>query len=140
MKLVILSIFFILLTSTASSQQDSTILKGDWFQIGKNYKGNTLLIRSTYVSKESGKIKIWIKETGNIEREGNKIYKNGVEQTLFTIDCLNKKMELMQSITYNSSGKIVSHLDIPEYKLEWQDVVPDSDGEFLLNKVCLLFN
>ena len=54
-------------------------------------------------------------------------------------DCFGKQLRLISIAHYNSRVVAVSNVQFQNYETEWSDVLPDSVGEMLLEKVCELF-
>jgi len=121
----------------------------DWIYVGTDKDGGKWYLKSSYVKKgdlsalEDG-VKIWTKkESGKTTiKKGNKTftYTNVKELQLIVADCTDKKIKIITSSVYNSQGKTIDSWTLKEYEQEWVDVVPESVGEMLLNKICNLFN
>jgi len=92
----------------------------------------------------SGSIKIWTKKDlkkTTVKKNGKVFaYTNAKELQLIYADCANQRIKLVISTVYNSQGKPVDSWTNGPYEQEWIDVVPDSMGDSLLDKICELFN
>lgn len=137
--IIILSLFFFGQTSYCQ----------DWISVGTDSGGNKWYIKSSYVKKEgygdSGdNIRIWTKKELNkktIKKNGKSLtYTNVKELQLIVGDCNERKIKFVTTIVYNSQGKLIDSYTLEEYEQEWQDVVPESMGEAILDKICELFN
>ena len=95
-------------------------------------------------SKREGDTKIWIKEVGNkIEYTNSakkKLFIKGYKLFLLDTNCEEMQMAVMQTALYNSLGKLVQNKVEPSYSVTFEDVIPDSIGEFWLNEACSLLN
>jgi len=121
----------------------------DWVSVGSDLDGNKWYVKSTYVKKEGfgdsgGEIRIWTKKElkkKTIKKNGKAlVYLNVKELQLIVADCTDKKIKFVTTTVYNSQGKLIDTFTLEEYEQDWHDVVPDSMGEALLDKVCELFN
>lgn len=121
----------------------------DWISVGTDSDGGKWFIKSTYVKKEGfgsseGSIRIWTKKELNrktIKKGGKSLtYTNVKELQLIVVDCGDKKIKFVTTTVYNSQGKVIDSFTLEDYEQEWHDVVPDSIGEAMLDKVCVLFN
>lgn len=129
----LLSILFFLLPIALFSQ--------DWTLISEK-NGTAYYIRKH--SKREGDTKIWIKEVGNkIEYTNSakkKLFLKGYKLFLLDTNCEEMQMAVLQTALYNSLGKLVQNKVEPSYLVTFEDVIPDSIGEFWLNEACSLLN
>jgi hypothetical protein len=120
----------------------------DWTYVGSDTEGSKWYVKSSYVSKDgysnSGSIKIWTKKElkkTTVRKNGKTLtYTNAKELQLIFADCTDKRIKFVTTTVYNSQGKVVDSWTLEDYEQEWNDVVPDSMGEALLDKICELFN
>lgn len=116
----------------------------DWVSVGTDTEGTKYYTKSTYVSKDGENIKIWTKQElkkTTIKKNGKTLtYLNAKELQLLVIDCTEKRIKIISKIVYNSQGNVVDNWTLKDYEQEWVDVVPDSMGEAMLQKICELFN
>lgn len=120
----------------------------DWTFVGADKDGNKWYVKSSYVSKDeytnNGIIKIWtkkeiLKET--IKKNGKSVtYSNVKELQLIFADCTERRIKFVSSVAYSAQGKVLNNWTLEDYEQEWNDVIPDSMGEAMLNKICELFN
>ncbi len=121
-------------------------LAQDWVYAGSDNEETKYYVKSTYVSKDNyeGGIKVWTKKEkkkATVKKNGKTLtYLNAKELQLLVIDCGEKKMKIVSTIVYNSQGKVVDSWTLKDYEQEWDDIVPDSMGEAMLDKTCELFN
>lgn len=132
---------FIVLTSKVSAQ--------DWVYIGQDVKGNKSYCQSKYVSKggnfgNESIYKVWTKKVYKstfIYKNGKKVAVNNVYTLcLSEYDCSEKREKIISTSTYNTSGNLIDSYKVPEYLQEWNEIVPESIGEAIINKICELFN
>lgn len=114
---------------------------GEWLQIEKG-KDHVYYLRSHQFLSGDVK-KVWIKDVQkklqSISKTGKKIFLlNGYTISLREVNCSTRQSKLISYVDYNSSGKVIFSNNIEEYEQSWDDVVPDSVGEFLLDKTCEL--
>jgi hypothetical protein len=121
----------------------------DWVLVGADSDNNNWYIKSSYVSKDgydgtSGNIKIWTKKElkkTSVKKNGKTLtYTNAKELQLVFADCNDRKIKFVTTTVYNSAGKVISSWTLADYQQEWIDVVPDSMGESMIDKICELFN
>ena len=120
----------------------------DWTFVGADRDGNKWYVKSSYVSKDeftnNDIFKIWtkkevLKET--IKKNGKTLtYSNAKELQLIFADCTERRIKFVSSIVYSAQGKVLNNWSLEDYEQEWKDVIPDSMGEAMLNKICELFN
>jgi len=118
----------------------------DWILVGSDSDGDKWYIKSSYVSKDNygGGIKLWVKKEvkkTTIKKKGQSFtYINAKELQLLVADCSERKIKFVASTLYNSQGKVVNNWTLEDFNQEWLDVVPDSIGEIMLEKICELMN
>lgn len=115
---------------------------GEWINIRKE-KNGAIYLRSDELSLDNIK-KVWIKDVQKkleiISEKGKKIIiLNGYTVSLREFDCTLRKSKLISYINYNSKGKVIYSAKKEDYEQSWEDVAPDTVGEFLLTKTCELF-
>lgn len=141
MKSVIIILSLFLVGQTSYCQ--------DWVSVGSDADGGKWYIKSTYVKKDgfgnSGdNIRIWTKKElkkTTIKKNGKSLtYTNVKELQLIVADCTDRKIKFVTTTVYNSQGKVIDSYTLEEYEQDWHDVVPDSMGEAMLDKICELFN
>jgi hypothetical protein len=130
----ILFALFILISNYTFSQ--------DWQYAGSSQSGNMYYLRDAGTS-DIGYRKYWLKTVAKnlsyIKNGKNINLTNGYSMELFEYNCSSKQIKLLSIYHYNSSGKVVYSLTIPFYRTEWTDVLPDSVGEMILDKACVLY-
>ena len=119
----------------------------NWIEIGKsNISDETFYINSTYISNENSIVKVWIKtitvkEITNSKSKSKSKKKIQTEKKfLYDFDCANKKLRILYGIFYNASGNVTEKFNPDENEISWEISIPDSLGEYLLNKSCELYN
>lgn len=121
----------------------------DWIYVSSDKDGDKWYIKSTYVKKDGfgnagDNIKIWTKKElkkTTVKKGGKTLtYTNAKELQLIIVDCTDRRIKIVTTTVYNSQGKSVDSYTYEEYEQEWMDVVPDSMGEVMLDKICELFN
>lgn len=121
----------------------------DWIYVSSDIKGDKVFVKSTYVSKggdfgNTDVIKVWTRRESKV----GSIVKNGKEIKVYNVkimilreyNCSDKTTKLISQTTYNSKGIVIETFKVPDYEQEWTEVVPESIGEAVLDKVCELFN
>lgn len=120
----------------------SVVYGQDWQYAGSSDSGDKYFLKNSSVTIEGNK-KVWSKRIGKTitYTKGGKKYTivNGHMLALHEYNCEQRQSKLLSAAFYNSKGTLVYSLTIQEYLTEWTDVVPDSIGEMLLEKVCELF-
>lgn len=121
----------------------------DWLYVSSDKEGSKWYVKSSYVSRDgydgnSGNIKIWTKKElkkRTIKKKGKTLtYTNAKELQLIFADCSDRKIKFVTTTVYNSEGNVIDSWTLEDYEQEWNDVVPDSMGEAMLDKICGLFN
>lgn len=74
-----------------------------------------------------------IRAENNLSTEGYDKYSHTME--LVEINCIKRQARWLTSIDYDEKGEVLESRDTPESR--WNDVVPDSIGETILEKVCV---
>ncbi len=133
-----LRIFFLLLIFFASQ----SCFSQNWIYVGKSGKGDTWYLRNITTS-DYGNKKVWSKRLAKsiTYQKRGKFYTmiNGYCLELREYDCSGKQSKLLSLAYYNSTGSVVHSFRLQDYETDWDDVLPDSIGETLLNKFCFLF-
>ena len=140
MKAIILIISILLIGQKSIAQ--------DWIYVSTDKEGGKWYVKSTYVLKNgynnSGSIKIWTKKElkkTTVKKNGKTFtYTNVKELQLIYADCSDRRIKFITTTVYNSQGKVVHSWTNEEYEQEWIDVVPDSVGNAMLDKICELSN
>lgn len=130
--LYIISSFF--LHSNAFSQT------GEWLPVAINKTGDTNFIKSHYVNKENGKIKIWVKNTSKDYSFRNKIYEKVIQKALLIVDCFEKQEAVLTVLVYLPNGELLTKVIVEDYEIKWHDIPPESIMEMRDNTICELFS
>lgn len=140
----ILSITFALMSHLSQIEDTTTFIvlsQPDWIMATSTSDRNEVYyIKSSYVKKEYSEIKVWVKVKSKTTKIKNKVYSNTEEKQLWMVNCSERQYKLLKSITYNSSGNVINSDERSEYAVPWDDIIPDSIGEGVVDKVCSLFN
>ena len=134
-KKIALTIFVCLITSSVFSQT--------WIYFGSSIDDlNKHYIRSACVSND-GTIKVWekiiSKKLTYINNQKSKTIINGYKILLKEYDYYGRKMKIHSVLTYDINGKLVDSFTLENYSNSWQDVVPESIGEMMMNRAFELF-
>ncbi len=141
MRKLFIFLFLFLLSLKGISQ--------DWTFVSTDVDGDKWYIKSSYISKRGfenldNAIRIWTKKElkkKTVKKNGKSlIYANVKELQLIEADCNDKRIKIITTILYNSSGKVIDTRAVAEYEQEWRDTVPESMGEAIIQKICELFN
>jgi hypothetical protein len=141
MKSLIIALFFLFAGHSSFCQE--------WVYVGADTDGDKWYVKSSYIKKEgfnnpADEIRIWTKKElkkTTIKKNGKSLtYTNAKELQLIVVNCTDKQIKFVTTTVYNSQGKVIDSYTLEEYEQEWVDVVPDSMGEAMLNKICGLFN
>lgn len=120
----------------------------NWIYAGADAQDVEWYVKSTYIKKyklgsSTEKIRLWIKiefKEKKIENNGKPLtLKNAKELQLIIADCTDRKIKIVTTTTYNSEGMVIDNFNPNEFEQVWDDVVPDSIGDTVLNKICELF-
>ena len=126
---------------TALEIAKQALRENEWIDARTLANGDKLFLKSSYVSKNESLIKIWAKKEFkkmSLNKNGRRItYKNGTSLALFEINCNDRKVKIDSNIYYDSQGNIIERSDAVG---DWENAIPDSNGEFILDKACSLFN
>lgn len=126
---------------TALEIAKQALRENEWIDVRTLANGDKLFLKSSYVSKNESFIKIWAKKEFkkmSLNKNGRRItYKNGTALALFEINCNDRKVKIDSNIYYDSKGNIIESSDTEG---DWENAIPDSNGEFLLEKACDIFN
>jgi hypothetical protein len=120
----------------------------DWVYVSSGADETKWYVKSEYVKKgdydSKDNIRIWTKKElkkTTIKKSGKNVtYTNVQELQLIVADCSERKIKFVSGTVYDSQGKLIDSWSVPDYSQEWADVVPDSMGEAMLDKICELFN
>jgi hypothetical protein len=139
-KLFVISVMALLMYTKLFSK--------DWVYIGKDNYGDIYYCQSTHVSKGSSfkgqfTYRVWTKKIckSSYIIKGNKKIKvtNVTEKALREYDCINKRTKFISTVIYNSKSEVIYSYKPSEHMTDFEDVIPDSIGESLLEKICELF-
>mgnify|MGYP000417334654 CR=1 FL=1 len=129
-------IFFILIILSIKAKSQ------DWIYVGNGKNGSKYYIRNNSI-KENNNTRVWVKIIANKMQyvKNGKTYDliNGTSLDHYEFDCSLRQMKLLSYAYYNSKGSLVHSKNLNYYLSDSEDVLPDSIGEMLLNKVCELF-
>lgn len=115
--------------------------QSQWILAGKSHDGDAYYVQSKFISKSDidGSVRLWVKVVERKHVIGKKIYSNTIMKQLVDFDCSLKRQRLNTVVIYSSSGSVLAQYPETDDE-EWMNVVPDSVGEDVNQKVCELFN
>jgi tetratricopeptide (TPR) repeat protein len=135
------------LASLGRMYANQKLKEKEWTYVGVANDGDRFYVKSSYLTKEEGIVKIWVKsisKSASFYKYGKKFsYNNVKKMLLYEIDCTELKIRASSSVWYNTSGNVIYNNDtgFDEYdEGSWKHVVPESIGEAIYKKVCELFN
>lgn len=111
-----------------------------WVKINEAEMGlleiDTDSLQYTDIENPSRIFKGWSKLTlyKNLPEDGLKIGDHA--KSLQHYDCLNKQIKLVSYISYNEKEVVES---IQHENPKFQDVIPESSGEYVLNSICKIW-
>ncbi len=102
---------------------------------------NVESIKESFFGDENGKyIEFWVKEKyKNSHKINGKIYKNPFIQSKYLVDCSHSKYKILSEVSYTLNGKVINSRRFNEYE-SFDDVVPDSVGDLILDSACKFHN
>lgn len=119
---------------------EKTIKENDWINV-LSQNEQQWFIKSTFVSRDGGIIKIWIKENlqkKSLIKNGKTInYVNAKMMMLAEFDCINKMSKFNSTVYYDSKGNVLQR---STNETNWEDITPETIQELLFTKVCERFN
>jgi len=137
-KLICLLLVLFMINNVGYSQESD-----DWIYVGVSKGGDRMYVKSSYVSKDEGVVTIWVKQYAKKKtfttRGKSATYTNVSVLTLYQVDCDQTKINSKSMYIYNAGGILLKSIKLEDYESNWTDVIPDSMGEALFNKVCELF-
>lgn len=131
MKQLFVSICFLLFSFITYGQE-----KEGWIYVGKATDGTLYYLKSEVVSTN----KIWTMTILPNWSYKKVPYKNVTVKELIQFDCGDKQMKTYQFVYYSSKGNLILSEQYEEYETMWQNSIPESMGEVIINKICELFN
>ena len=140
MKSIFLTTTIVMIALTSFAQ--------DWVYVGADSDENKWYVKSEYVKKGSlddseNSFRIWTKKElkkTTIKKNGKTLtYTNVKELQLIVADCEERKIKFVTNTVYDSQGKIIESNTLLDFLQAWVDVVQDSMGEAMLDKICELF-
>jgi len=116
----------------------TVIAQSNWISIGKGTNDEEMLMQDRYATKNNTTIEVWTKIKKRKIEILDKTYKNAELKTLYSLNCGERKLLVKRTILYSEKGDvIVESRQRPTDN--YDDVVPDTLGEILLDKACELF-
>lgn len=128
------------LSNYSSFSQDIVDSKPDWVVIGSDGQEAKYYVKSEYVKKDEEGIKIWTRTIFKKQAVGKIVYNNLDYKVLMVINCEEKQLKVISAVYYTSSGELIKSYNIEEYLQKWEDAVPGSVGERIINYVCDNYN
>ena len=110
----------------------------DWNYTCTGNDGTIHYIRSEYVSKSEGGIKIWQKVVYPKKIINKKLYTHVIEQSLVMFNCDRRQYMLFEDVEYSKEGTVLENFSFDNTK--WENIPPGTMIESDLFKVCELFN
>lgn len=136
---------FITIISSHLMAQISTESTPDWTYVTAQLKHNNdtclVYIKPTCIYSDNGIIKIWSKEYSQIKEVNNNYYENEISMTLFLFNCRTQEMKILTVVEYDQNGNKLYDSEIGnDPNNNWQNIIPETVGDKLINKACELFN
>ena len=131
MKPVFVTLCLLLCSLITYSQE-----KEGWVYVGKATDGTLSYVKTEVVSYN----KIWtltVLPTWSYKKVN---YKNVTVKELIQFDCKGRQTKSYQMVFYTSKGNVIVSEQYEQYETKWENTIPESMGEILLNKICELYN
>jgi hypothetical protein len=105
----------------------------DWQLLGRTTDGlSTLYFDTNSIVKSAGAVQVWVKDVNTYTGDDGVIYSVAHER----LDCLNRRIGVISGASYAQNGSVVRNFDVSELKEPMADVVPDTQGDMILRRVC----
>ena len=109
----------------------------EWEKIGTTSDSKiSINTAKIYSNKSNPKQKyVWSKSDTlkSHENFGIKLSKGSSSKVLYMYDCQNYRYKQMKAVVYNPAGDVIKSIETP---LDWSEIVPDSTGDRIFEKVC----
>ena len=106
----------------------------EWLNLGTDAK------QSTYYYKPHSNNKAWVKvespQIAYYDKDGKNKTADGYQLNLWSYDCEEKQIGVVQTTTYDRAGNVLGTLSIKSYEMELHYVNPNSLGENFLQAFC----
>jgi len=100
-----------------------------WFEISVSSSSKSLYNPTKVLCDEKGMLKVWIKA---VEIDTSKRLSHSM--TRFELNCRKDQMRVLSDTSYDKNGAVIRSETVRTP--EWEEVIPDSVGETILNTVC----
>lgn len=128
-------IVFTIMSRNVSAQNN---INPEWIFVGSG-KESAYYLKTDYAIKTTTGIKVWAKIYKTSWEIKGVVHKNVQVRNLLIVDCQGRQTKTLKYIVYNKSNKIIDSFTFSDDN-EWEDVIPGSLGESMLEKACELFN
>jgi len=112
----------------------------NWIHIATDKDGSSIYHHKDAISNDETGIKVWIKSADKVKTVKRQKYQNTETKSLFLYSCESKQYKLLKVITYSNDGKVLDDWSENEVLADWVDIIPDSNGEMMLQAICKFFN
>lgn len=137
MKQIIILLFIVIAPNFLIAQDDT------WIEVAKSKDNQPVFMKNAVANIDDYGIQVWIKQPVlSFKTIKGVVYKNTIMKTLYSFNCSQNKIQTRTTIMYSSKGTVIASYKRPEYEnsLDYEDIIPETLGEQLLNKACELFN
>lgn len=108
----------------------------DWTYFAKSKYGNNQYFKIH--SEDVFYKKIWIKEEGNqlqmVKKKNKVVSYSGYNLSLYNVDCVDRKISLMQVDHYNLKDDLLQ--SSKGYEFKWEYMSPGSLGDMVIDAAC----
>jgi hypothetical protein len=119
--------------NAAAAQIDDTVR---WGLLGTSEQDTLEVDRRSAGQPFRGVYRSWVRQSYTQDQQtptGN-VYRRSL--TTYDVDCDRRLIRVGDAILYSQDGTAVSSVELPVEGSYWNDVIPESFGEFLHTKLC----
>jgi hypothetical protein len=130
-----LALLILLVTSTVTHAQKTP--NDRWFTMPRGGKDDpTVRYDTQSMVRDSDRVNVWVSFRYDTPHTNDSVTNFTEVRYHQVLDCTKRRTGMVSWVAYRANGSTAGQETVPDGMMKWLDVVPESQGEAIVNALC----